>query len=76
MNATRTNTKPNVFTPFVLHLEVTTVEEAQALYAIFNIGGNTRLLNRAHEIKDVVGREFYVTKGVIAKGVTYDEFYK
>lgn len=79
MKATRTDIKnPEVFQSFTLSLEVTTADEARALYAIFNIVANTRLLTRAHEIKDVIGREHYVTgtDSVIAKGVTYREFYK
>lgn len=66
------------FEPIVLTITLETAEEARAMYAIFNHGRNTALLSKGgFPAKDALGETHYVggSNGVIAKGVTYEEFY-
>lgn len=67
------------FEPFVLELTVETREEAQALYAIFNLGKNSRLLGRekSGRITDEVSKEYYVSDSykVISNSITYENYY-
>lgn len=65
------------FVPFAIQINVESKEEAQALYAIFNHSRNSDLLNNAAAIKDAIGEKYWVNKddSIIAKGISYDEFY-
>jgi hypothetical protein len=67
---------PPEFQPFNLNITVETKEEAQALFAIFNYTPNTDLLGNSHysAVKDAIGP--FSTSGVIARGVTYEQFYR
>lgn len=68
------------FKPFTLNIRVETKEEAQALYAIFDLRGNTRLFDTTttRAIRSSIGEENYVCKSdsVISRGIRYCEFYK
>lgn len=67
------------FTPVQMVVDIETLEEAKAWYAIFNHGNNTRLLNTIDwtgSLEEVVGECCYTGRGeVITNGVTYSEFY-
>lgn len=67
------------FVPFAIQINVESKEEAQALYAIFNHSRNSDLLNNAASIKDAIGEKYRVFDEnggkIIAKGISYDEFY-
>lgn len=70
------------FQPFKLELTVSTLDQARALYAIFNHTGNSGLLSDTHMITGAllkqVGDRVYVSdrNQIISNGVTYSEFYK
>ena len=67
------------FEPFNLIIAVETIEEAQALYAIFNLVKNNKLLGEAScsDIKSAIGCEHHVAvnDAIIANEVTYQEYY-
>jgi len=65
------------FTPFTLNITIETEEEARALFAIFNLRKNGRLLRGQDGlILEAIGKEYHVRRDVIANGITYEEFYK
>ena len=67
------------FTPVQMVVNIETLEDARAWYAIFNNGRNIRLLGEtvsADKLEEAIGECCYVGHGdVIANGVTYSEFY-
>lgn len=67
------------FTPVQIVVNIETLEDAHAWYAIFNHNRNTCLLGEnvsADKLEEAVGECCYVGHGdVIANGVTYSEFY-
>ena len=67
------------FTPVQMVVNIETLEDVKVWYAIFNHGRNNRLLGKndyTDKLEKVVGECCYVGHGeVIAKGVTYSEFY-
>ena len=77
MKVNRKEASPD-FMPFTLEIEIENKEEAQAFYAIFNLGKNRDLLScpEAEKIKQLIGKEFYVgSGGIISNGVNYTKFY-
>lgn len=68
------------FNPIVLEIVIESEEEARALYAIFNYSPNAELLqpNASRDIVECIGHAYstFGSKGVIARGVTYEEFYR
>ena len=77
MKVSRNKVEPS-FTPFTLNITVESEEEARALYAVFNHSHNRALFE--DDIQDgmieKIGLKYRVSDGVIANGVTYNEFYK
>ena len=74
-----TTNKTEVFNPIQLHITIETVDEARAMYAIFNKTDNTCLLPKdmQTEIKDKIGKDYYVSRSqdIIANDITYRQFY-
>ena len=70
-------TRVDEFSPFKISITVETEEEAKALYAIFNHQKNITILpaGAAAAIRIAIKADFYVADGVIANGITYDQFY-
>ncbi len=77
----RSTRKPRAdeFQSFEIVITVTSEEEAQALYAIFNYVPNTDLFphDGSDCIKQAIGEAYSVSgvDDVIANGVTYRQFY-
>ena len=71
-------TTSNKFNPYTVKLTIETREEAQALYAIFNKIDAAMLLPKVRDIRQAIGKEYYVedSDAIIANGVKYSEFYK
>lgn len=77
MKAQRIEVEDGMFKPFAIQLKVESVQEAQALYALFNFGKNTSLLNNCEAVKAVITDKYYISdpEEVIANGITYEEYY-
>ena len=71
---------PMNFRSFDIVLTVESVEEAQALYAIFNYVPNIALLPEgiSTSIKKAIGEKFGISwkNHIIARGITYQNFYR
>ena len=67
------------FTPVQIVVDIETLQDAKAWYAIFNHSRNNRLLGKndyADNLEKVVGECCYAGYGeVLVNGVTYSEFY-
>lgn len=79
MKVKRISNEP-LFTPFSFTITVETRHDAQALYAIFNLWDNKRLIGAvaSDAVKSVISSDYYVSGDdkVIANGVTYKEYYQ
>lgn len=68
------------FQPIKLELVIETAEEAQALYAIFNLRDNRDLLgwDRAEQFLKKLGPEYYIDNSdrIIANSIKYRDFYR
>jgi len=88
MKITKVEVSDNYFVPFGIQIEVQTMEEAKALYAIFNYTPNTDLLNdgvgmyirkliQYNAIQNGNRETFEVDRGEeIANGIMYEDFYQ
>lgn len=70
----------NDFTPIKISFTMESMEEARAMYAVFNNISNTCLFDvdsPIHDTTSILGDKFSVSgeKAVISNGITYEQFY-